>query len=145
MHASAMGPVDLCLGIGPVRFIESLAFWKVWRTDHDFRVYAAIGYTGSVLSFFPISYAGQHINLCFRLIVICVASFLFLFLPFFYIARANLGLCHSTFGTSVVHLTCCIAALVFGDTHTVIGSWAGFGPLFHFTGVGLLYEGRFLV
>ncbi|KAK3953619.1 hypothetical protein QBC32DRAFT_113954 [Pseudoneurospora amorphoporcata] len=53
MHASAMGPVDLCLGIGPVRFVESLAFWKVWRTDHDFRVYAAIGYTGSVLSFFP--------------------------------------------------------------------------------------------
>lgn len=48
-----MGPVALCLGIGSVRLVESLAFWKVWRTDHDFRVYAAIGYTGSVLSLFP--------------------------------------------------------------------------------------------
>jgi hypothetical protein len=145
MHASAMGPVALCLGIGSVRLVESLAFWKVWRTDHDFRVYAAIGYTGSVLSRFPFFYAGQHISLCFRLIVICVASFLFSFFPFSNIARANLGLCHSTFGTSVVHLTCCIAALVFGNTHTVIGSWWDLDPYFIFAGVGLLYEGRFLV
>lgn len=43
MHASAMDPADLCLGIGSVRLVESLAFWKVWRTDHDFRVYAVIG------------------------------------------------------------------------------------------------------
>lgn len=36
-------PAGLCLGIGSVRLVESLAFWKVWRTDHDFRVYAVIG------------------------------------------------------------------------------------------------------
>lgn len=68
----------------------------------------------------------------------------FLFLSFSNIARANLGLCHSTFGTSVVHLTCCIAALVFGDTHTVIGSWAGFGPLFHLQACPVV-RGGFLV
>lgn len=80
----------------------------------------------------------------FRLIVICLLLFFSIHVfSFSDIARANLGLCHSTFGTSVVHLTCCIAALVFGDTHTVIGSWAGFGPLFHFCRRVLLYEGSF--
>lgn len=72
---------------------------------------------------------------CYLCCFFCLFYFGFFFLSFSNIARANLGLCHSTFGTSVVHLTCCIAALVLGDTHTVIGSWAGFGPLFSFAGV----------